>query len=211
MEELHLNGFAFKNILTLKLFNLKNILISNCQNIIFAEESTLNIEKLYFEYYKLEKQNSLYKFPELKICDFGYEEIYGKLDLSSLTKLKKIDNIYSSDFILLESELLDEVSILRCNETEVLKKLVSLNYLENITLDITSDFKNINKIITRKNRIASKLNINWKISSDCILYDILNIFPNLTELSLDLSDNKQSNNGSIEIKENRNCSIKKYL
>ena len=87
---------------------------------------------------------------------------------------------------------------MRCNETEVLKKLVSLNYLENITLDITSDFKNINKIITRKNRIASKLNINWKISSDCILYDILNIFPYLTELSLDLSDNKQSNNGSMK-------------
>ena len=210
LEELHLNGFWFKNTLTLKLFKLKNLLISNCQNIIFSEDTTLNIEKLYFELFNLAKQKNLYKFPELKICDFGYEEIYGIIDLQNLKKLKKIYNIFINDFIHLNSELLEEVSILRCNETKIFEKLISLKYLENISLNITSDLKNL-KEIRGKNRMVSKLSIDWKVSSDCILYDIINLFPNLTELYLDLSGNVPSNDGSLEIKENKYCNIKKIF
>ena len=62
-----------------------------------------------------------------------------------------------------------------------------------------------------KNRMVLKLNIDLKISSDCI-NDIVKLFPNLTELSLDLSENVQSeNDGSIEIKETKYCKIKKLF
>ena len=218
LNELHLIGFIFEKMFILKLPNLQILYISNCNNITLAEESTLNIKALYFEYFKFEKQKYLFKFPELERCNFGFEEIYGIVDLSSLKKLKTISNIFANDFIHLESESLEKVMFARnrqisnqmFDETKIIKQILSLKKLKSVNFEINSDSFDILQI-NGKNYNIKELSINWTSNIDCILYNFQKQFPNLTELKLDFNSSKNDyDNGAIEIKESKECKINKF-
>ena len=218
LNELHLIGFIFEKMFILKLPNLQILYISNCNNITLAEESTLNIKALYFEYFKFEKQKYLFKFPELERCNFGFEEIYGIVDLSSLKKLKTISNIFANDFIHLESESLEKVMFARnrqisnqmFDETKIIKQILSLKKLKSVNFEINSDTFDILQI-NGKNYNIKELSINWTSNIDCILYNFQKQFPNLTELKLDFNSSKNDyDNGAIEIKESKECKINKF-
>ena len=217
LNELHLIGFIFKNTFTLKIPNLQILYISNCNNITLSENSTLNIKELYFEYFKFEKQNYLFKFPELEQCDFGFEEIYGIVDLSSLKKLKIINNIFPNDFIHLESKSLEKVKIVKnsknniiFDETKFIQKILSFKTLKSVSFENNFHSSDIFKIYAGNYNIT-ELCINWESNINCILYEFQNKFPNLTELKLEFYSSKnQDNNGTIEITERKDCKINKF-
>ena len=217
LNELHLIGFIFKNVFILKLPNLKLLYISNCNNITLSKDSTLNLKSLYFELSNFVKQDFLFKFPELEQCNFGAEEIYGIVDLSSLKKLKTINSIFASDFIYLESKTLEKAIILKnstskqiYDEGKDIKKILSLKTLKKVTFEIDSFPKDILEISDRNYNITN-LHINWVGKIDCILYDFQKLFPNLIELNLDFQSSKEKHDfGKIEIIETNNCKINKF-
>ena len=217
LNELHLIGFIFKNVFILKLPNLQILYISKCNNITLSEDSTLNLKSLYFEWFIFVKQDFLFKFPQLEQCDFGSEEIYGIVDLSSFIKLKTINNIFASDFLYLESNTLEKAIILKnsiskqvYDEEKIIKKILSLKTLKNVTYEIDSFPKDIQEIRDRNYNITN-IHINLVGKIDCILYDFQKLFPNLTELNLDFQSSKEKQgSGKIEIIETNNCKINKF-
>ena len=217
LNELHLIGFIFKNMFILKLPNLQILYISSCNNITLAEDSTLKIKVLYFEYFKFEKQNYLFKFPELEICNLGYEEMLGIVDLSSLEKLKIINNILANDFIHLEGKTIEKAIIASnsqinqvIDEIKLIKKILSLKSLKSVNFHINSDSSDILKM-NGTNYNIMELDIKWASKIDCILYDFQKQFTNLTELKLDFCSSKNNyNDGAIEIIEEKNCKINKF-
>ena len=110
LEQLCLNGIYFKNIFTIKLYNLKLLEITNCKNITFDSNTCLKLKKLIINNNILPKKYSLsLKFPELEECYLDNFE--NKLiDFSSLNNLKRL-NSKASDFILLKKTLLEDINI----------------------------------------------------------------------------------------------------
>ena len=203
-------------MITLKLFNLKTLFLSSCENITFSENSTLNIMVFHFSKYILKPQKYLFKFPKLEECSFdGKQDINNVIDFSSLKNIKIIRNIKPSDFLNLEGTKLEEVEIIKKNtdkltETKILEKLLSINTLKKTNLLI----KNLNNddisAIKGVNISVEKLEIYWENECDCVLYNLQNKFPNLTNLYINSDDIYYELKGSIEIKENANYKINDF-
>ena len=66
LEELGLNDLIFQHPFEIKLYNLKKLFISNCENIAFCEEKSFNIEILELSDILLSKPKKLLMFPKLK-------------------------------------------------------------------------------------------------------------------------------------------------
>ena len=68
LETLKLSGFHFTSTLRLNLYNLKELELTNCENIVLAEYSCLKLKKLSLKGdCSISETENLMKFPELEI------------------------------------------------------------------------------------------------------------------------------------------------
>ena len=98
---------------------------------------------------------------------------------------------------------------------KLFEKLKSFKTLEYINLPIINiNYTDISKI-EDENIYVKNAEIEWYDDRDCILYYLQDKFPNLTNLKINVSDISQGFNQnsifSLEIKENKNCKINKFL
>ena len=90
LQYLDLKGFINFNI-TLKLYNLKKLFLSNCSRIKFDENCLLNIKELSFDNCYFPTQTKLLKCPNLEKCILDNHNKYNLIfDFPSFIKLKEL-------------------------------------------------------------------------------------------------------------------------
>ena len=193
LENLKLDGLNAKNIFELKIKTLKALNIEGCQNISINSDIVLSLKKLISQY---NISKSLLKLPQLEYLDTPY---FSSIDFNSLNNLKKIKFYLGEQF----------TKILAIKS---LKKIHITGDLDDLGFDLAS--------IHDKNPSVNKLIYNYikenYYNLDYNINEILNKFPNLTELifKTDLSSDRWCKSGgsveiNLEIKENSNCKINK--
>ena len=197
LKFLIMKRFKFEKIFTLKLNNLKELILKNCENITFEENSCLNIKKLILYDCLIIKPKSLIKFPELEICElerFNYiDQKYDLIiDFSNLKNLKYFTGEIC-DFINLEDpqsllnvKLTEKINISKEIEKEMIEKFCSIKSLKNINFQIFKINNNDISKIQGKNPSIINVEVNWMNQSDeCILSNFLKKFPSIENLVLE--------------------------
>lgn len=222
LEELQLNDLIFKNTLTIKLYDLKKLYICNCKNISFDENKPYNIEILELNNSEIIEPKVLFNFPKLK--KYFINNIFGKynwnisiFDIIKNTKylkinsdkIPKIENNLSIEFLTVEY-----VSFKKEINKENLEKIISMNkfkFFDMLLYNIDND--DFIKL-QGDNTSIEKAKIQWADNADCILYNLQNKFPKLTNLTISITDIHQGFNqnsiSSLEIKENPKCKINQF-
>ena len=235
LKELELNNFEFKNIFILKLNNLKKLYIKSCVNISLDnslnENCNSNLKELEIEFCKNIKSKNLLKLPELEQFKgnyfnfIDYDNIFNSIiDFTSLKKLKKfIGDV--NDFLLLESFQLNELNLTtninnnKLFEKRALEKILTYYYskLKEIFISLYLVDNNDILAIPGENLTVEILNINWhNEKSDCILYDLQNKFPNITNLNIShfynilFLSNKNDISSNIKIIENPKSKVTSF-
>lgn len=238
LEELHLQNLKFENVFVIKLYDLKILNIDICKNISFDENSSFLIKILYLKNTLIIKPKSLLKFPNLEIMHYfnnyfnSYFDDNDKFTCFDLIDLPNINNLKSLNLDLqmnkiieipleklpvehLELGLVNNYNFLKKEEyLQIYEKIMSMNTLNYIEIVKCFMDKNIFSQIHSKNYSIKDIKIIWYDSDDCILYNIQDIFPNLTNIKLFITDYSQGYNQnyarSLEIKENPECKINKF-
>ena len=234
LEDLHLQNLKFENVFMLKLYNLKKLNIEQCENISFDENSHFLIKVLYLQNCLIIKPKSLLIFPNLEIIHYLGNEInnddkltcFDIIDLPNANNLKSLNLDLQMNKIIeipldklpvdhLELGLVSNYNFLKKEEyLKIYEKIMSMNTLKFI--GIVKCFMDINIFsqIHSKNYSIKDINITWFDNDDCILYNIQDKFPNLTNIKLYITDYSQGYNQncarSLEIKENPECKINKF-
>ena len=233
LKILLLSGLHFQNPFMLKLNNLIGIFIYDCLNIIVDENFGNNLKRLVIKKTKTSifpKSKSLLKFPLLEsfLIDNDIKEVLNsKIDFSVLNKISYFEG-YMSDFIHLpETKSLKEVKLLQIDEglkidenleveKELIKKIVSLESLQNIEFLAKYIADNEFSRITRSNYSLKKIQIEWlSTNGKCILNNLLNKFPNLSNFEIFFPVNttipENFKPPMIKLEENKKSKINKIL
>ena len=193
LVHLCLNGIYFKNIFTIKLYNLKLLEITNCKNITFDSNTCLKLKKLVINNNILPKKYSLsLKFPELEECYLDNFE--NKLiDFSSLNNLKHLKSKVSN-FILLEKTLLEDINIksdLDASgeiEQKMIEKVCSISTLQKINLEFHKINNDILDNIKNKNFSVIDAEFIFNSSNDDdnrkLIDNLLSKFPKLNKVKI---------------------------
>ena len=146
-----LKGVKFKSIFELKIYNLKEISLSFCEKITFAENIFLNLKKLYFYDTNINKPKSLLICPELQECSLyniannENKLLFDKIiDFRSTKNLKilELDIYHFVNFKYLEKISLEELKIKSDydisveTERNMLEKIFLIKSLNKISLDL---------------------------------------------------------------------------
>jgi hypothetical protein len=220
LEHLELNGIKFNSSFVLNLTKIKTLEISQCNNISFSNNVSLNLTKLSFVDF-MPIQQTILKFPKLEQCElfkffydkniFNYNSIF---DISTMINLKTL-KAEACDILSLDSNIslqnLDVYSKDNNNietEKKVIEKIISIKSLKEVNLLLKKfDYNDFSDIEGTNNSIA----IIKIISKNCPEYNLFNLqqkFPNLSDIELEVSYNKNNKN-DIGIIENENFKIKK--
>ena len=221
LEELGLNNLIFQHPFEIKLYNLKKLFISNCENIAFCEEKSFNIEILELSNIHLSEPKKLLMFPKLKTYfvnnarthTFFIESIFDIIKFSNylnatMSEIGTINNSSSIEYLKIHNTSDDK------EENKImLKKINEMNSLRYIDITLSNiNEEDISKI-PGENLSIKKAKISWESEADCILYNLQNNYPELTNLRIDIKNIYQLTNHkynySIEIKENPKCKINK--
>ena len=216
LEILKLNSFKINDIFTLKLSNLKELELNRCENIIFGDN--LNLKKLILVDSDFPNLKSLIFLPELEnfelfLNNINYIKYYTIFDLSKFYKLKTLkcersDFLHLSDNSLLEkAELLSKTKSSKEIEEKLLKKMINLKKLNEISFKLSNI--NFNEIPKEENISIQKIKIflDYNKKIDYNLCNFLDIFINLHELEILTPKNNQKN--KIKIIPNPNSKIEK--
>jgi len=227
LEYLELEGFKFKTTFIIKLANLKQLKLLNCNNISFTDNCCLNIKQLYLYKCLITKQESLLRFPNLEECILEYLFLYDKIirynsiiDFYSLKNIQKL-KIEANDFLNLKNTSLISLSVkpyninsdnYYTNETErkIIEKIISIKTLKEINLELKIlDNKELSEIHGENPSITKIGLINRK--KDIDLNNFLIKFPNLSNFYLYYNTNTNSfeDKNKAQIKENANYKINK--
>ena len=219
LEKLNLKGLRFINNFELKIYYLKEISLSFCGKITFAENIFFNLKKLSFYDINVNRPKSLLKFPELQEC-YLYNKINNIIDFKSLKNLKILElNIYDFvNFTYLEKIPLEQLKINSDldvtveTEKNMLEKIFLIKSLNKINLDLyninNEEISNING----ENINVTTLNVLWKNkNNDCNIINLQKKFPNLSKLYIYISIFNNDNNGNLEIEVNKTCKIKEII
>ena len=194
LEVLELKGFKFKNPFILKIKNLKKLILKNCENLTFGENSCLNMKILFLLDCSFLNPKSLLKLPELEECILqnvmNIKQKYNNIiDFSSLEKIKKL-TAETSDFINIKNTLLESVSLYSYNiseETEklMIEKLISIKTLKDINIEIKEIGDNEILNIHGENNSVINMSVKWSNNiHDCILTNLQKKFPFSSNLSI---------------------------
>ena len=222
LEELQLNDLTFKNALKIKLYNLKKLYISNCKNISFGEDKPYEIEILELSNCEIIKPKTLLNFPKLKkyFVDNIFEKHYYKLTIFDIInnpkylnidtdKVDDINNISSIEYLKV-----DYASFYKEENKKKLEKILSMNNLKYFDILLYNLYNDEISKISGENKSIEKAIICWVDNYDCILYNLQNKFPNLSNLTIAITDIDQGYNqnikSSIEIRENPGNKINQF-
>ena len=212
IKSLYLNHFKFENSLILKLKDLEELNLINCENISF-ENCCLNLIELTLNNSHIITPKSLLKLPNLKSCDLCY---YSNINYNLLIDFKSLKNLnelsaHGNYFLNLEN---DSLEIAEChfndiNDTivkKILNKLLSFKYLSHLSLkSFNMNINEISKIEGSNNSIVYLL-IENNNSGEINLDFLQKKFPNLKSFYFENS-NFDDDFMDLEIKENKNCKI----
>ena len=226
--ELNLDYIRLKTTFIIKMQNLQVLSLKKCKKIQFGNNVSSHLKKLkLIKCDDIQKQESLFKFPELE--ELIYEDYYDDsvlIDFSSLKQLRKLES-KSSYFILLENTLLEEIKLHTLGqednsiqfEKNLIKKILSIKTLKKIDIclhqindEIISEIFEEEKNKLKKNYFVN-LSVN-KITLRFIgkyqgnkLYIFQNLFPSLTDFSINAYVINENEECKIEIKEKLNNKI----
>ena len=215
LEELQLNDVVFENNFIIKLFDIKKLYLSNCENISFVENRSYNIEIFELNNCLIITPEKLLNFPKLKKFNFNnISNGYYKISLFELInspqfmvtdKEDNLNNNISAEYLMVKDV---------CYSFEIIEKIISMKNLK--LFDITLYNSCVDEIlkINGENTSVKEANIFWIDNGDCILYNLQNKFPNLSTLNIKISDYSQGFNqnsySSIEITENPKCTVNQF-
>ena len=218
LEVLELKGFKFKTTFTLKLKNLKKLILKNCENLTFAENSCLNLKILYLLDCSIEKPKYLIKMPELEECVLpnniiNKQKYSNIIDFGSFEKIKKL-TAETGDFINIKNNLLENITLYSYNSSSenekiMLEKILSIKTLKDVNFEIKEigDYEISN--IGGENISVINLSIKWINNfDDCTVYNLQNKFPYSSNISLYTPYKKTQT--YLEIQENQKCKINKF-
>ena len=197
LKFLYLAGFVFNPEFEIKLTNLEILFFEGCFNFLISEKSCSSIKDLNIgnsDISKINKSNTLLKFPNLESCVFddlfvlGY---YSKIDFKSLLKLKSFSG-NEIDFFKLENIPLENVNLYNRGknssiaiDSQIIKKILTIKSLKKINFSLFRINNDEIANIKGENNSITKLVINWEnIYSNCVLINLLDKFPNLSDLAI---------------------------
>ena len=218
LEILELKGFKFKSVFILKLKNLKNLNLKNCDNFAFDEKSCQKLKYLYLQDCAIVETGKLVKLPELEECfiqsSMSLKRRYNSIiDFASLEKLR-ILTAETCDFTKIENTQLEKVILYSYNVSDEIEKIMfekifSISTLRDLSIEIKALGDDDISEISGENCSLSILNIKWYNQfCDCNIINIQNKFPNASYISLFTPYKKK--NTTLEIKENPKCKIDKF-
>ena len=188
----------------MKLKQLESLKLWLCINITFYENFCSNLEKLDLFGSQIVKSKSLLNLNKLKILK-GAQTFYDIINLKSLEKLKNFEGT-AYDFIFLENQLLEEITLSSINnyskeiEQKMINKIISMKSLKEVSMPMEY-FSNDNiQNIKEYNYSVKDLTIHSKNHDDDV-FDGLQIskyFANL--LTLKIYGENKNNNKEIIIK-----------
>ena len=185
LEYLILNDVNFEPHFEFKLNNLKYLKIKHSSNIIFLNNNFFKLEylKLYARNIRC-KNNLLLICPELITLKLFIID-NSIIDTNNLKKLKIFKG--KSDFLLLNNfESLEKIIIFDIGEINILKKIISLNTLQEISITDETKFEDYELFETNeKNYSVNKLEIIFRMAkADFDFNKFLNNFPNLSDFNI---------------------------
>ena len=218
LEILELKGFKFKSVFILKLKNLKNLNLKNCDNFAFDEKSCQKLKYLYLQDCAIVETGKLVKLPELEECfiqsSMSLKRRYNSIiDFASLEKLR-ILTAETCDFTKIENTQLEKVILYSYNVSDEIEKIMfekifSISTLRDLSIEIKALGDDDISEISGENCSLSILNIKWYNQfCDCNIINIQNKFPNASYISLFTPYKKKDT--TLEIKENPKCKIDKF-
>ena len=190
---MELKSIYFTSLFTLNLPKLKILKISYCKNISLSQEMSSNLIGLYFDNFTPVQERQL-KFPNLKKCEFNFEENYINYNLIfDFTTMKNLKVLKSEndDFLKLGKDiLLEDLTVIsnRNNNIEieinVIKKIISMKSLKKVNVSLNklgnkeiSNIKDLNESIT-------KFQIELKCHPNFTLYSLQEKLPNISDLDV---------------------------
>ena len=195
LKSLELTRFKFKTNFEIKLNNLIKLSLIYCENISLVGDNCINMKYLYIIESSISESKSLLKFPNLvkcKLLNYKNQKFNSIIDFSSFKNLKSIE-CENYDFRYIENNLLEivhlnsEIKTTVEIEKEVIKKLILIKTLKEITLYLCEiNDKEISQI-KGENPSVTELIVNWNSSHIFAkLNDLQKKFPNLSKFELKL-------------------------
>ena len=196
LENLLLKNFIIQNPFILNLQKLKHLNINTCQNIGLAENSLLNIEKIYFDRNKIIKveNSSLIKLPKATHIQIIDEEdiIYNTIfDFSSFQNVKNLV-CNKHDFLSLTNLSLEALTVSFYNkenkeiEKQMIEKILLMKELKNLICFLSADLNNdlLNEIKWENPSVEKITIFKENICEEHVINNFLNLFPNAYHLNL---------------------------
>ena len=222
LNYLTLKDIKFDKIFTINLNSLKLLKLIECEKISITQKCANNLKSLYLFSIHLQTDSKLL-FPEMESFEYKtfYKNFYLKesVDINSMVKLKELFIDMNVNFLLLkncdilqiENLTLYSVEININNVIDVLKKIFELKKLKKLLFSIISIDNEMNDELSKlsgQNDSVEKLKIILVGEyDDGILYNYQTKFPNVTNLKIKRECSLEE--GSLEIKENKNLKINK--
>ena len=203
--------------LIIKLYNLKELIIADCENIGFAEDSLLNIIRLEILNSIIIESKSLLKLPEAReitLADEDYADFTLIFDFSSFKNIKKLFcKIYefakiNSNCPLETAFLFPSVNNSKDIERQMFEKIILMKEIKQLTFDLNF-LEEILKVHGENPSVESLSLGMGNLKDDNMLINLIEKFPNVSYLSLNAQNyNFISDNSYLKINENSKSKIK---
>ena len=216
LETLSLKSFKFKTTFIFNLKNLDKLILKNCENFTFEEDSCLNLRALYISDCIVENPTSLLKMPELEECRLLPNLIGVKQTFSSIIDFKSLKNVKGitaeiGDFINMEETSLTNVNLYSYEnsyeyEKTMLEKLISTSTLKEISIELKEIDDYVISEFQGKNVSVTNIDIKWlNEKKDCIIDNLQKKFLNLNTINI-LTSYKRCQS-TLDIRENPECKV----
>ena len=226
LKILNLINVSFKEDFKIKnLSSLISLKLDKCNNISFNENSCKNIKILDISESKLDYSNSLIEFPYLEKCMLGLFDYYSNkpqnihyyINFNFMEKLEYFKGEIMTFCHIKNAPSLKKVDLFSPNKSSdflIFEKLIKFKTLEDIDLHLYdfNQYTNLEKL--GENNSVTNLDLSLFMVKDnentSILTPLLNIFPNLSKLTISAKYFQKytfSGKNILEIEENPNCKI----
>ena len=209
LKHLELTNMKFENPFTLKLSNLKKLVLNKISNINLTEINNLNDLIIY--------NSSL--SPELFTSNSSEKKC--EIMMSNFSGINNL-NYYEGDanyFLFLKSENIEKVKLFLDKEDnfemgrDIIKKIISLKNLKEFYLNLQKRNESLINNIIGENKSVTKIELNLESLESYNTYELINFqkqFPNLSDFNIVLPNiNNSSFWSDLEIIEDTNCKIDK--
>ena len=222
LEHLLLKNFIIQNPFILDLPKLKYLNIDTCENIGFAENSLLNIEKIYITSTEIIKAENaaLIKLPkatDISIVDEG-DFIYNTIfDFSSFQNIKNLV-CNKHDFPSLTNFSLEKLTVSFYNkedkemEKQMIEKILLMKDLKILICCLSVYANDALSEIKGENPSVEKITIiKENICEEHVINNFINLFPNAYDLNLNaINSSFDLENLYLMVKEDPNSKIKSF-